>query len=188
MMFQFLDQYPYLLPFMIFVGRICDVTLGTLRIIFVSKGQKGVAPVIGFFEVFIWIMIISGILSRANNMVAYISYAAGYATGTYVGMFIESRLAFGMLLYRIYTKLDGKELAHVLNLAGFGATTIVGNGSQGKVDIVEIAVGRKLMKSVENILTDFDKNIFFVTSDLRSSKNGVFPKTQSLFQRWRPGK
>lgn len=63
LMFDFLDQYPYLLPVMIFFGRICDVTLGTLRIIFVSKGKKGIAPVIGFFEVFIWIVIISQILS-----------------------------------------------------------------------------------------------------------------------------
>ena len=60
-MFDFLDQYPYLLPVIIFFGRIIDVTLGTLRIIFVSKGEKYKAPIIGFFEVFIWIVIISQI-------------------------------------------------------------------------------------------------------------------------------
>ena len=84
-MFDFLDQYPYLLPVIIFFGRIIDVTLGTLRIIFVSKGEKYKAPIIGFFEVFIWIVIISQIFSRANDLLAYISYAAGYATGNYVG-------------------------------------------------------------------------------------------------------
>lgn len=67
-MFDFLDQYPYLLPVIIFFGRIIDVTLGTLRIIFVSKGEKYKAPIIGFFEVFIWIVIISQILSRANDL------------------------------------------------------------------------------------------------------------------------
>ena len=75
-MFDFLDQYPYLLPVIIFFGRIIDVTLGTLRIIFVSKGEKYKAPIIGFFEVFIWIVIISQIFSRANDLLAYISYAA----------------------------------------------------------------------------------------------------------------
>ncbi|HOI78965.1 MAG TPA: DUF5698 domain-containing protein, partial [Petrimonas sp.] len=71
-MFDFLDVYPWLLPVMIFFGRIFDVSLGTLRIIFVSKGEKYIAPAIGFFEVFIWVVIISQILTRANDLVAYL--------------------------------------------------------------------------------------------------------------------
>jgi uncharacterized protein YebE (UPF0316 family) len=76
-MLDFLDLYPWLLPFMIFFGRIIDVTLGTMRIIFVSKGEKLKAPLIGFFEVFIWVVVISQILVRANDLVSYLSYAAG---------------------------------------------------------------------------------------------------------------
>ena len=75
-MFDFLDVYPYLLPVIIFFGRIVDVTLGTLRIIFVSKGEKLKAPVIGFFEILIWVVVISQVLSRADSMIAYLSYAA----------------------------------------------------------------------------------------------------------------
>ncbi|MFA6644166.1 MAG: DUF5698 domain-containing protein, partial [Bacteroidales bacterium] len=63
-MFDFLDVYPWLLPFIIFLGRVIDVSLGTLRIIFVSKGEKYKAPIIGFIEVFIWVMVISQVLSR----------------------------------------------------------------------------------------------------------------------------
>jgi uncharacterized protein YebE (UPF0316 family) len=83
-MLDFLDLYPWLLPFMIFFGRIIDVTLGTMRIIFVSKGEKLKAPLIGFFEVFIWVVVISQILVRANDLVSYLSYAAGYAAGNYM--------------------------------------------------------------------------------------------------------
>lgn len=187
-MFTFLDQYPYLLPIMIFVGRICDVTLGTLRIIFVSKGKRGIAPVIGFFEVFIWIVIISQILARANDLIAYLSYAGGYATGTYVGMFIESKLAFGVLLYRVYTKEDGNILVKKLNESGFGATLVHGEGSVGKVDVVETVVARQLMKKIEGVINGFDSNAFYVTEDVRTAQNGIFPKTASIFQRWRPGK
>ena len=106
-MFDFLDTYPYLLPIIIFFGRIIDVTLGTLRIIFVSKGEKYKAPLIGFFEVLIWIVVISEIFSRANDMIAYISYAAGYASGNFVGIIIEQRIAFGIILCRIYTRKNG---------------------------------------------------------------------------------
>lgn len=77
-MFEFIDTHSWLLPFMIFFGRICDVTLGTLRIIFVSKGERYKAPLVGFFEVFIWIVIISQVLARANDIVAYLAYAGGY--------------------------------------------------------------------------------------------------------------
>ncbi len=94
-MFNFLDQYPYLLPFIIFFGRIVDVSLGTLRIIFVSKGEKYKAPIIGFFEVLIWIVVISEIFARAHDMIAYVAYAAGYASGNFVGILIEQRIAFG---------------------------------------------------------------------------------------------
>ncbi|MHB9056443.1 MAG: DUF2179 domain-containing protein [Paludibacteraceae bacterium] len=187
-MFNFLDQYPYLLPIMIFSGRICDVTLGTLRIIFVSKGKRGVAPVIGFFEVFIWIVIISQILSRASDLIAYISYAGGYATGTYVGMLIESKLAFGVLLYRVYTKENGSSLVKLFNESGFGATLVQGEGSVGKVDVIETVVDRKQMKKIENVINRFDNQAFYVTEDVRTAQNGIFPKTASIFQRWRPGK
>ncbi len=187
-MFDFLDHYPYLLPVFIFFGRICDVTLGTLRIIFVSKGKKGIAPFIGFFEVFIWIVIISQILSRANDLVAYLSYAGGYATGTYVGILIESKLAFGVLLYRVYTREDGGNLVRMLNENGFGATIVHGEGSVGRVDVVETVVARQLMKKIEALIKSFDENAFYVTEDVRTAQNGIFPKTASIFQRWRPGK
>lgn len=84
-MFTFLDQYPWILPIVIFFGRIIDVSLGTLRIIFVSKGEKYKAPVIGFFEVFIWIVVISEIFSRANDMIAYLSYAGAMQQATMLG-------------------------------------------------------------------------------------------------------
>lgn len=187
-MFEFIDQYPALLPLVIFIGRICDVTLGTLRIIFVSKGKRNIAPLIGFCEVFIWVIVISQILSRTNDLIAYVAYAGGYATGTYVGMLVESKLAFGVLLYRIFSKEEGSQLIRMLSENGFGATLVEGKGSIGKVDVVEIVVARKQMKEVENLIKDFDQNAFYVTEDIRTSQNGIFPKTASIFQRWRLGK
>ena len=187
-MFDFLDVYPWLLPFMIFFGRIFDVTLGTLRIIFVSKGEKYKAPIIGFFEVFIWIVIISQILSRANDLIAYLSYAAGYATGNYVGILIEQRIAYGIVLCRIYTKESGFNLINSLKELGHGATLVHGTGSVGKVDIVETVIERKDMKTIEKTLTTFDQNIFYVIEDVRTKQNGIFNKRRNILSRWRPGK
>lgn len=187
-MFDFLDQYPYILPFVIFFGRIIDVSLGTLRIIFVSKGEKYIAPIIGFFEVLIWIVVISEIFSRANDVTAYLSYAAGYASGNYIGILIEQKIAFGILLCRVYTKGNGKELVSLLNRQNFGATLIHGTGSLGEIDVIETVVDRKLMKKVERIFTEFDPNVFFVVEDVRTKQRGIFPKNQTLLSRWRIGK
>jgi uncharacterized protein YebE (UPF0316 family) len=187
-MFDFLDVYPWLLPFMIFFGRICDVTLGTLRIIFVSKGEKYKAPLIGFFEVFIWIMIISQVLARANDLLSYVSYAGGYAAGNYVGILIEKRIAYGIVLCRIYTQKNGKELVQILSGLNIGATMTRGIGSTNEVDIIEAVIDRKKMKKLERLLTEFDSNIFYVVEDVRTRKNGIFPKRKTILSRWRMGK
>jgi uncharacterized protein YebE (UPF0316 family) len=95
---SFLDSTLYVwvaLPLMVFLARVTDVTLGTLRIIFISRGKRNLAPLLGFVEVFIWITIVSQIVSHAHNILAYLAYAAGFATGAFVGMYIENRLAIG---------------------------------------------------------------------------------------------
>lgn len=188
-MFEFLDVYPWLLPVLIFCGRILDVTLGTLRIIFVSKGQKQLAPLIGFFEVFIWVVIISQILSRANDMVAYLSYAAGYATGNYVGILIEGRIAFGIVVCRIYTNKEPGALVAMLANQGYASTTFEGMGSKMRVWVVEAVIERKDLKTLDRFITTFDENTFYTAEDVRTRQKGVFPKSSSLlFNRWRPGK
>ena len=84
------------MPILIFCARIADVTLGTMRIVFVARGNKLMAPLLGFFEVFIWIVAIGQVMEHANNLVCYISYAAGFATGNYFGLLVEGKLAIGL--------------------------------------------------------------------------------------------
>jgi uncharacterized protein YebE (UPF0316 family) len=187
-MFDFLDTYPFWLPVIIFFGRIFDVSLGTLRIIFVSKGEKLKAPIIGFFEILIWVVIISQVFSRANDIVTYLSYAGGYAAGNYVGILIEKRIAFGVILCRVYTNKSGNKLLKLFTLNGFGATMTHGTGSVNEVDIVETILERKHLKKVSKIVLDFDKDAFYVIEDIRTRSRGVFPKSQNLLRRWRPGK
>lgn len=173
-MFDFLDVYPWLLPIIIFFGRICDVTLGTLRIIFVSKGEKSKAPIVGFFEVFIWVVVISQVLSHANDIIAYIAYAAGYAAGNYVGILVENKIAFGYQLFRVYAKKDGRELTKTLNSHGFGSTFIRGEGAISEVDIIETVVNRKNGKKVMELINTFDPDAFYLIEDIRAKQKGIF--------------
>lgn len=177
-----------ILPLLIFVARICDVTLGTLRIIFVSKGYKGLAPLLGFFEVLIWVIVISQLLSSFSSWVCYIAYAAGFAAGNFVGMMIEERIAIGTLLVRITTPKDAHNLMNMLCKNGFGATLLEGEGSKGKVNIIQSVVSRKSIKDIQQVLDEYDPNLFYSIEDVRSVTKGVFPSTRNINSRWRVGK
>jgi len=188
-MFDTLLAYPWL-PFFVFFARICDVTLGTLRIVFISKGKKFLAPIFGFVEVLIWITIIGQILEHsAGDMVCYVAYAAGYAVGSFIGMSVEERLALGLHLIRVFTRKDGTELVQLLNAANFGATTAAGQGVEGDVHIVETIVNRKHSDKVQALITGYDATAFYVVSDVRSVQRGIFASARgNILTRWRIGK
>ena len=190
------EIYQYiLLPLIVFFARICDVSLGTLRIVFVSKGRKNIAPILGFFEVFIWIVVISQILKSVDNIICYVMYAGGYAAGNFIGMHIEERIAIGTQLIKVFSVKDIHPLQKRLSASGFGTTLIEGDGSTGKVNIMYVVISRKTFEKVEKIITEFDPSIFYVIEDVRSANSGIFPDNkrfnkpfQRFLRRSRPGK
>ncbi|TLN28429.1 DUF2179 domain-containing protein [bacterium] len=96
-----------ILPIIIFFARVCDVTLGTIRIIFVSRGKRNIAPLLGFFEVLIWIVVIGQLVQHLQSVTSYLGYAAGFAVGNFVGMYIEDHLALGTLIVRAIVPTGG---------------------------------------------------------------------------------
>ena len=187
--------YQYVvLPLIIFFARICDVSLGTMRIVFISKGKKHLAPIVGFFELLIWIVVISEVFKNADSFVCYIAYAGGYAAGNFIGMNIEERIALGTQLIKVFSAKDVTALQQSLNAAGFGTTVVDGDGSSGKVKILYTVINRKTFEQARKILVEFDPHIFYVIEDVRLVKSGIFPETkhnkpfQRFFWRGRPGK
>ncbi len=93
------DWYAWVfLTFIVFFARVADVTLGTMRIFFTSRGKRNIAPLLGFVEVFIWVVAVGQIVKNVHSITAYIGYAAGFAAGTYIGMKIEEHLALETLV------------------------------------------------------------------------------------------
>jgi uncharacterized protein YebE (UPF0316 family) len=185
-----------LIPFLIFLARICDVSIGTMRIIFVSKGKKNIAPILGFFEVLIWIIAISKIMQNLNNYVNYVAYAAGFATGNLVGMIIEEKLAMGIQMIRIFTTEKGMDLVQLLNSNGFGATTIEAHGSKERIHLVYSIVHRDELPKVLEVIANFNPKAFFTIEDVKAVREGIFnpKKEKSIFpftnilREWRKGK
>ena len=171
-----------ILPLMVFVARLIDVALGTVRIIFTSRGKKHLAPLLGFVEVFIWVSIIAQITRGTNNVIAYLAYAAGFAAGNYLGMYIEDKLAIGTLVVRaIVPEEISTALVKALKEKGLGVTSVSGMGSHGPVKLIYTVVMRKELSTAANAIRAVHPNAFFTVEELRSAEHGIFtPVTQPL--------
>lgn len=165
----------FILPFAIFFARIFDVTLDTLRIIYVSRGLKFLAAQIGFFEVLIWLLAISQIISNLTNPFLYIAYAGGFAMGNYIGISIEEKMAIGTVVIRVITQKDATKLIEVLKTEGYGVTYVDAQGALGPVKIIFTIVKRKDVFFVLKIIKQFNPLAFFTIEDIRSVRQGIFP-------------
>ncbi len=176
------------LPGLVFLARVLDVSLGTLRIIFISRGKKYLAPLLGFVETFIWIVAVSQIIRNVQGIWSYVGYAGGFATGTIVGMWIEDRLAIGTLILRTILAGDVAPLREKLRSAGYGVTCVAGKGTQGDVTLVYTIIKRKDLQPVTTIIHSLHPQAFISIEELRSAEKGVFPnesnhRRRSLYQR-----
>ena len=145
------DYYDWvILPLIIFFSRVCDVSLGTLRHVFISKGYRTIVPVLGFFEVLIWIIVVAQVMKNLNNVACYFAFAGGFAAGTYVGLLIEERLALGLQVIRIITNQNCDELLHALINNNHGITVVDAEGSVVPVKMVFTIIKRKMYAMLLN--------------------------------------
>ncbi len=160
--------FSILIPVLIFLSRMADVSMSSVRIIFVSRGIRALAAVIGFFEMIVWLIGISQIMQNLNNPISYIAFAGGFSMGTYVGITIERKIAIGNLAVQFITNKNPASLLRYFRAKGYGATTIDGHGTAGPVKIVFVIVRRKLLDRVLNIIKKFDQDVFYTIEDVRT--------------------
>jgi uncharacterized protein YebE (UPF0316 family) len=161
-----------ILPLMVFLARIGDVSLATMRIMLLMSGRRQIAPLLGFLESLIWIMAIGQIIRSVNSPLAYIAYAAGFGTGTYVGMWLEGRLALGKVIVRVITRRDATELIKVLMQSRFGFTNIVAEGRRGNVNVIFSVVRRKDLPELVQLIEAHNPNAFYTIENVRYASNG----------------
>jgi uncharacterized protein YebE (UPF0316 family) len=153
----------------------------------VSKGQKIWAPILGFFEVLIWLLAISRIFDNLDNWVCYFAYALGYATGNYVGLILEEKLAMGIVRIQIITRKTADELIQNLKLLGFRITYHDAKGGSEDVSIIYSIIKRTELPKVVNQIKTFNPNAFYSIEDVKYVSRNIFPlKTEA--KRWRMGK
>lgn len=141
-------------PVFIFLLRICDVSLATLRVLLAVRGARVAVPVIGFFEVLIWIFAIGTAVQHLDSPIHLLAYAGGFAAGNVVGLWIEGKLAFGLASVRVISRHGGVEMAEALRDMGFGVTEFAGQGREGLVEVVYLVARRR---QVPLILAEVDR-------------------------------
>lgn len=156
-----------ILPILIFFARICDVSFQTIRILFVMNGKRVLAPILGFFEAFIWLLAMGQIISDVNNVLAYVAYASGFATGTFVGMYFEEKMAIGMVVLRLITKEINEGLINFLQENNFGYSLIDAQGRSGKVNVTFLVVKRKELNKLIEGVNLYHPNAFYTIEGIR---------------------
>ena len=181
------------IPLLIFLARIADVSIGTIRVIFVSRGLKYLAPIVGFFEVLIWLLAMGQIMQNLSNPMCYIAYASGFAAGNFIGMWIAEKLSLGIVLIRVITDKNATGLIEYLKIADYGVTSIEGQGKFGKVQVVFSIVPRREAKSVIDLVKKFNPQAFYTIEEVGFVEKGLLPpkgesNIMKLFRPARKGK
>ncbi|MBN2548912.1 MAG: DUF2179 domain-containing protein [Anaerolineales bacterium] len=158
----------------IFVLRVSDMTLDTLRMLMVMRGRKSVAWVLGFCQSAIFVMAIGSVLSNLDNPLNILGYAAGFASGNVIGMLIEERLAIGHTHLTIVSPSLGSAIAERLRKEGYAITEIPARGKDGMVTLLHCSVLRKKADQVHQIVNQVDPSAFVTAEDMRPVRRGFW--------------
>lgn len=167
-----------ILPLLIFLARVCDVSINTVRIIYMLGGRRFTATILGFFEAFIWLMAIRQIFQHLDNWICYVAYPAGFATGVLVGMIIEERIAYGKVVVRIITREDTLALTQYLAAHHFRFTSLKSVGAEGEESVVFCVLNRERLDFLlANLKSNWPSAFYTVEGVKAAAESGTLPET-----------
>ena len=166
-----------ILPLLIFIARICDVSINTIRILYMLGGRRMTATLLGFFEAFIWLLVIREIFKHLDNWLSYVAYPAGFACGIFVGMIIEEKIAYGKVIVRIITRKDVSPLIQYLNSQSFRFTKVEAEGPDGKENLVFTVLDRERLDDLLNKLKELIPTAFYTIEKVKAAaESGALPE------------
>ncbi|NLY19984.1 MAG: DUF2179 domain-containing protein [Tissierellia bacterium] len=159
----------------IFISRVIDVSLSTMKTLMVVQGRRKNAAIIGFVEIIIYVSVLGTVMSNLDNIFNLLAYAFGYAAGNFVGITIEEKVALGNSTAQIIIKEDAQEeLATALRDKGFGVTIIEGKGKDSNRQVLLVVLERKAIKKLQDIVHEVDPNAFVTVNSITPIYGGYF--------------
>ena len=161
---------------LVFFARIGDVSIGTVRTILTVQGRTVLAFILALFEVTIWILVVSTVISQIKDKpLLIVFYALGYATGNVIGILVEKKLAFGIIILKILTKNAGQQITDFLRDKGQPVTVFMGEGMTGPVSELYIACRRRDLKWILPEVKKFDQQLFYIIEQARDMSKVLRP-------------
>ncbi len=159
---------------LIFALRLSDMTLDTVRILFVLRGRRAIVWVLGFAQSFIFLLAITSVLQNLDNIINILGYAAGFATGNVIGMWLEERLAIGYAHLRMISARRGSAIVERLRAEGYAVTEVPARGRDGAVTLINCSVLRKQTQAVTELAKSIDADVFITAEDVRPLRRGFW--------------
>ena len=154
---------------LIVLGRVMDVSLGTLRMLFIVQGRRLVAATLGFFEILIWVVVVSSVVTNLDRPMYFVAYAAGFSLGTWIGMSIEAHIASGRQVVRVFTQM-GAKTAEALRARGYVVTEFTGKGMSGHVDMLFLETSRRsVAREVIPLVRELDPEAYPIVDAVRAA-------------------
>ena len=150
------------------LARMVDVTLATLRMLALVQGRKLSAAALGFVEILIWIVVVSGVIQNLDQPLYIVAYAGGFALGTYVGILVEERIGEGERVVRVFSR-SSDEMADRLRSETHVVTEFRGEGMQGPVDMLFLQTPRRRVPDVIETVRSVDPDSFYIVDDIRAA-------------------
>lgn len=170
---------PLLTGLLIFIARVADVSLGTLRMLMLVKGRRLPSAVVGFFEVVIYVQALGRVVNQLDRWEYLLVYALGFACGNILGIMLEERMALGYVGAEVVVGPYSDTLISLLRENGFGVTVTEGWGKDGPKDILTIITKRRLMPKLMSLVSDHDSNSFTIVMDARKTLGGYYQRDKS---------
>lgn len=177
-MFEWIQSHPQvyawlILPGLIFTARVVEVSMATIRVIFVSRGYKVLAASIGFWQAMIWLLAFGQIMKNLHNPMCYVGFAGGYALGNYVGITLVEKMALGVVLIRIMTHLNADSLIESLKNGKYGVTSVDGRGAFGPTKLIFTIVPRQSIDEVIHIIQTYNPKAFYSIEEVSRVSQGM---------------
>lgn len=164
----------WIVALLVFVVRVLNMALDTVRMLAVMRGMKTVAWLLGFFQTVLYVLALGPVIKDLDNPLNIIAYSVGFATGNVIGMMIEKRLAFGYVNITVMSPTNGQKIADSLREHGHAVTEIPARGKDGAVEVLEISVQRKFAKEVQDTALDCDPDAFITSRDIQRVWRGYW--------------
>ncbi|HYO10516.1 MAG TPA: DUF5698 domain-containing protein [Tepidisphaeraceae bacterium] len=166
---------PYLVALLIFLMRICDVSIGTVRVIYTIRGQRLLSTCLGVVESGIWIFAISRAFKLVDHPASMIGWALGFGAGTFVGITLEKWIATGQILLRVISPEKGCDLRDALLAQGVGVTAVQGEGRNGDVLVLFVVAPRRRGRELLGVVQAIDPEAFITIDAITQAIGGYMP-------------